>query len=72
MVVVDNDEFARLCEGGDAMDCPVVYLTGQNGWGEVSIGYAEGLRSFNWMGLYLTREKQTRINLTNTADWTNY
>ncbi|KAH8992441.1 hypothetical protein EDB92DRAFT_568387 [Lactarius akahatsu] len=40
--------------------------------GEESIGYAEGLRSFNWMGLYLTREKQTRINLTNTADWANY
>ena len=48
MVVVDDDEFARLSEVGDAEDCPVVCLAGQREIGE-GIEHAEGCgHSIGW------------------------
>jgi hypothetical protein len=48
MVVVDDDDFARLSEVGDAEDCPVVCLAGQRGISE-GIEHAEGCgHSIGW------------------------
>lgn len=48
MVVVDDDEFARLSEVGGVEDCPVLCLAGQREIGE-GIEHAEGCgHSIGW------------------------